>query len=373
MKTELRNSDLAELVSVLQDSNAQKLDIVAPSSALFMNDDAQIVVSDAEPEGVTPTGEIISSDLIVDPGEIFTEGISERLQIPIKYVKRMRDEKPALYATNVNAWLADDPTRPHLVRCYKREDGSVFGRALLSDRYDRIDDFDVLVGALDAVKEVVPSAIVERADLTERKMRVRITAPEISANIANLVGRYAPVGLGRRGEDFPLLFAGIVIENSETGCGAYSIVPSATVQVCKNGLTRTQDAMRKIHLGSKLEQGRIDWSDETRRMNLELIRSQSRDAVKLFLSAEMLDRFVEDMTTAAGLTIEHPRKTVERIAKVLAFTEEQSDSILGHFLGGADTSALGMAQALTFASQSFDAETAARIEDEALSVVLATR
>jgi hypothetical protein len=129
--------------------------------------------------------------------------------------------------------------------------------------------------------------------------------------------------------------------------------------------------MRRIHLGSKMEQGRIDWSDETRKANLDLIRSQSRDAVKLFLSEEMLSRFVADMETAAGRVIESPRKTVERIAKTLTFTEEQTDSILGHFLGGNDSSALGLAQALTFASQSFDADLAARVEDEALSLVLA--
>jgi hypothetical protein len=76
------------------------------------------------------------------------------------------------------------------------------------------------------------------------------------------------------------------------------------------------------------------------------------------------------MATAAGKTIESPRKTVERIAKVLTFTEEQTDSILGHFLGGGDSSALGLAQALTFASQSFDADLAARVEDEALALVL---
>jgi hypothetical protein len=371
MTTELRNADLAELVGILQEQNAQKLDIVAPSSALFMSGSGQMIVADAEPEGVNADGTLVSSSLFVNPGDIFAEGVSERLQIPIKYYKRMRDEKPVLLAENVNAWLMDSPDRPHLLRCYKREDGSVFGRALLSDRYDRIDNFDTLVGALDAVKEEIPSAIVERADLTERRMRVRITAPEISANIADLVKNYAPVGLGRRGEDYPLLFAGIVIENSETGGGAYSIVPSATVQVCKNGLTRTVDAMRRIHLGSKMEQGRIDWSDETRKANLDLIRSQSRDAVKLFLSEEMLSRFVADMETAAGRVIESPRKTVERIAKTLTFTEEQTDSILGHFLGGNDSSALGLAQALTFASQSFDADLAARVEDEALSLVLA--
>jgi len=371
VNTELRNADLAELVSVLQDQNAQKLDIVAPSSALVMTDSGQIVIEDAEPLGVDEDGTLVSGSLTVSPGDLFIEGISERLQIPIKYVKRMRAEKPALLATNVNEWLRDDPTRPHLLRCYKREDGSTFGRALLSDRYDRIDNFDTLVGALDAVKEAIPSAIVERADLSERRMRVRITAPEISANIADFVKNYTPVGLGRRGEDYPLLFSGIVIENSETGGGAYSIVPSATVQVCKNGLTRTMDAMRRIHLGSKMEQGRIDWSDETRRANLDLIRSQSRDAVTMFLSEEMLSRFVDDMATAAGKTIESPRKTVERIAKVLTFSEEQTDSILGHFLGGGDSSALGLAQALTFASQSFDADLAARVEDEALSLVLA--
>lgn len=373
MNPDLRNSDLATLATYLQSKNVEKLDLVVPSSALFMNDDGNLVVSDADPIGVSETGEIISSSIIVKPGDVCSEGISERLSIPIKYYKRMRDEKPALLARNVNDWLSDTPDRPHLLRCYRTEDG-IFGRALLSDRFERIDDFDVLVGILDAVKEVAPDAEIVGCDLTERKMRVRIVAPSVNANIARHVQSYAPRGLGTHGSNLPLLFAGLVVENSETGCGAYSIVPRAVVQVCKNGLTRSMDALRRIHLGAKLDVvGAIDWSDETRKAQLDLVSSQSRDAVKLFLSDEMLSRFVETMDEAAGIEISAPVKTVSALAKTYAFTEEQSESILSHFLGSGDGSALGLAQAMTHAAKDFDSDLAALVEDEAISAVLAHR
>lgn len=374
MNPDLRNADLQNLAEILQDQNARKLDLVVPSSALKMTDAGTVQVRDAEPYGVTDDGSILTEDLTVAPGEICSEGFAERLNIPVKYYKRMRDEKPELLADNVNGWLQDEPDRPHLLRTFRRENSNlVFGRALLSDRFECVDNFDVLLGVLDGVRAAAPTAEVQGADLTERKMRVRIVAPEISANVLDFVKHYEPKGTGRRGTDYPLLFAGLVVENSETGGGAFQITPRAVFQVCTNGQTRSVDALRRIHLGSKMEEGRIDWSEETRRTHLELIRSQARDAVSTFLSETYLERFIEDLHRAHGIEIVSPMKTVEKISKVCSFSEAQTESILTHFMASGDSSALGLAQSLTYNAQSFDADLAALLEDEAISLVLEHR
>lgn len=61
----------------------------------------------------------------------------------------------------------------------------------------------------------------------------------------------------------PVVFAGFVISNSETGHGSFSIIPQITIQVCDNGMTFTRDAMREVHLGGRLQDGVIRWSSDT--------------------------------------------------------------------------------------------------------------
>ena len=47
-----------------------------------------------------------------------------------------------------------------------------------------------------------------------------------------------------------MVFAGWVLSNSETGCGAFTITPRLVVHVCRNGMTITKDALRAVHLGA---------------------------------------------------------------------------------------------------------------------------
>jgi len=90
---------------------------------------------------------------------------------------------------------------------------------------------------------------------------------------------------GASGADNPVVFAGFVITNSETGCGAFSLTPRLVVQVCRNGMTITRDAMRVVHLGERLDQGVVTWSDNTRDKTLALITAKTTDAVGTFLGS----------------------------------------------------------------------------------------
>lgn len=149
-----------------------------------------------------------------------------------------------------------------------------------------------------------------------------------------------------------MLFAGFVVSNSETGNGAWSLAPRAVLEVCTNGMTREVDAIRRVHLGARLEEGPINWSNETRQAQVELIRNQARDAVATFLSVDYLERFREDMQQAKGIVVQHAVRAVEHVRRSLAFTEEQGMAILEHFLGSGDPTVLGLAQAITFEAQS---------------------
>jgi hypothetical protein len=262
IETTTRNADLSGLVDLLKTQQDVKYDVVAPASALKYQN-GLLVVKDGsavmDSEGVSLT------DAFLSPTEIFEEGVSQRLGIPRGYVTRMRNEHTELLDANVNGWLQQEPNRKFLVRGFKSDDPSETGiaRALLSDRFKVIDNVDILFAALDGIRFSGANVEIAGADLSERRMTVKVSAPEIAALAPELLGNYRSPFSGQSGSDVPVVFAGLVISNSETGGGAFTITPRVVFQVCSNGLTVKKDAMRQIHIGGKLDEGVIKWSDET--------------------------------------------------------------------------------------------------------------
>ena len=128
----------------------------------------------------------------------------------------------------------------------------------------------------------VDSQLVRRhatCDLTERRMYVQIASQSVAAGADTVLDGYVSPFTGARGADNPVVFAGFVLANSETGHGSFSITPRLVAQVCGNRYTITKDAMREVHLGGQLGDGVIHWSDATRRAAVELIARQATDDV----------------------------------------------------------------------------------------------
>lgn len=92
-----------------------------------------------------------------------------------------------------------DP-RSFLVRCFRPDDEGSEGvaRAFLSDRYRPVDNLDVLTAALEGVKATGVNIEVAGCDLTDRRMYVRITAPEVQALAPTLLAGYRSPFSGRR-------------------------------------------------------------------------------------------------------------------------------------------------------------------------------
>ena len=164
-----------------------------------------------------------------------------------------------------------------------------------------------------------------------------------------------------------MVFAGWVLSNSETGCGAFSITPRLVVQVCRNGMTITKDALRAVHLGGRLDDGVIRWSGDTQQRNLDLITAQARDAVTTFLDTSYVEKKIAEMCQAAGQPVTDPQETIEIVAQRLRFTDEQQKTILTHFIRGGDLTAGGVMHAVTSTAQTLtDADTAHEMEAQAL-------
>ncbi|MEV6995675.1 DUF932 domain-containing protein [Streptomyces sp. NPDC093228] len=372
--TGARNADLSDLVRILEDQSRRKLDVIAPACALRLcegNVHVQGVESQITEDGVTDV------DGIYRPTAVADEGVADKLRIPLAYLRRMRADNVPLLDENVNAWLRQEPDRRFMLRTFRGEGGpgvpgQGVARALLSDSYKLMDNFDMLLAALDGVRQSGHPTRVTGCDLTDRRMHVRVESEAVAVQARALLRGYRSPFDGRSGDELPMISAGFVITNSEVGSGAYTITPRAVIQVCRNGLTMAKDVMRAVHLGGKQDEGVVSWSGQTQRKTLELITSKTADAVRTFLSREYVEAKVREMEAAAGTTLAEPTKTIEHITKTLNIGTDAKDMILAHFVRGGQMTAGGVMQAVTSTAQTLtDADQAAALEALALPALTA--
>lgn len=396
VQTTVRNADLTDLRKLLVEQHARKVDIVAPATK-FKAEDGDIVVSGLDP--------ILEDDGVTDangayrPTAIFDEGVADKLKIPLSYIRRLREERPDLYDANVNGWLhgrkplvrqmrATDSEghgngltqpvvirdaipadqRSFLLRTFRGDGGEPgIARALLSDRYAVTDHLDVLMAALDGVRQAGAPVEIQGADLTDRRMYVRIVAPSIQALAPVLLERYRSPFTGATGADNPVVFAGFELSNSETGDGAFSITPRIVVEVCSNGYKITKDALRAVHLGGRMDESVIRWSEDTQQRNIQLVTAKARDAVRTFLDVGYMQRVIRELEEKAGKPFENPQDNLKVLGKKLQYDEATQDAIFAMFVKGGDLTAGGVMHAVTAAARDMvDADKAAELESSAV-------
>ncbi|MEH0930901.1 DUF932 domain-containing protein [Micromonospora sp. CPCC 205558] len=342
-----RHASLADLTTILNEQHSHKLDIVA-GTGMLRAEAGHLRITGAEPI-LTDTG-VTPSDGLYLPTEIGDAGLGEKLGIPTGYLRKTRAQALHLYDANVNGWLDLQHGKRYLARCLSDGNGGGILRAFLSDGYKIIDHLDVLMSVLSGIRE--SGLRVELAcDLSERRMVVRVHSEAIKSLAPTLLRNYRSPFTGATGADNPTVFAGLVFTNSETGGGAMTVTPRIVVQVCDNGVTITKDALRAVHLGAKMDEGTIRWSNDTHEANLSLIGKQARDAVRRFLDVRYIRRKIEEIEETAGRRIPDPDHTIRVVGQRLRFTEEEQRLILNHFIDGGDRTAGGMLHAVTSAAQ----------------------
>jgi hypothetical protein len=377
----MRNEGLEALAKMLQEQHAMKHDVIVSAAAL-RSQAGRIVVEGDEPilslEGVT------AGPGVYDPTEIAVEGFAEKLGITPGYLKKLHSQRVDLFDANVNGWLQGrkqagriehgefvekwdavpgDP-RSFLLRTFRPENGDPgIARALLSDKYQAFDNLDVLMSVLEGVRESGAKTEVRGCDLTDRRMYVRIAAPEVAALAPVLLKGYRSPFTGDTAEENPLVFAGFVASNSEVGDGAWSITPRLEIQVCSNGMTISKDAMRGVHIGGKKSEGIVQWSGDTLKKELDVIRSKCRDMVSHFLNVDYVTKQIELLEEKADKPVSQPEKTVTAVGKQLSFSQDQISGVLEHFIKGGQLTAGGVMQAVTSYAQVIgSADTAAQFE-----------
>lgn len=333
MKT---GKSLVELATEVQRQAEAKRDFVA--STLDMR-----LVQTAHGNGGVKLELGGKSGELLEIGKTAHDQIGEQAGIPRNYYQRMLAEKPDLLANNVNTWFTAHP-EPRMLRTL---DGRA--RALLSDKYRPLDNFELLEAALPAMQSA--NLEIVSCEVTERKLYVKA--------VDRAINRHIPNGyrMGDGSHQFFKVPSGEVIpavsfSNSEIGHGALSVVGGYLDSGCTNLMWQFKErGLRKTHLGARIEVGDELYkvlTAETRIATDKAVWLQFRDAVKGAISVEGFDALVATLTAAASEQITgDPSKVVEVTAKQFGLNETQRISVLQHLIRGGELSKFGLANAIT--------------------------
>ena len=268
-------------------------------------------------------------------GRIAHEQLSGKLTIPRRYYDRMLTEAPELLMDNVNHWLHDSISR----RMIRTLDGRA--RAFLSDRYRPLDSAELLGAVLPTLQET--DCKVVSCDLTERRMYLKVVSERIRGNVK--------VG--------DVVQAGLVLSNSEVGCGSVRVEPLVFRLSCLNGMIMADKAMKKYHIGRTF--GSSDENifemlrDETRAADDRAFFMKVQDVVRGTLTQDLFDMELKKIITASNREIELPlQDVVENVGKTYSLTEGETGDLLKLLVKGGDLTQWGMGNALTLQSQSVD-------------------
>lgn len=322
MKT---GTTLAALAQELYRQIGSKKDMIVPSTLMSFS--------------TTGSGNVLAIEEDVGPTpyrvtDLARRQLAEKLRIPVSYFERMREEQPALLDHTVNTWLQADPER----RLVRTLDGKV--RAILSDRYRRLDNVDLAEHVLPVLQKL-PGARFESLELTETHL-------------------YLKVVTGLSVEVFPgdVVQAGVVISNSEVGQGSLCVQPLVYRLLCSNGLIVPDYNLRKTHIGrsmTALEDAVTVYSDETLLADDRAFFLKVRDVIDAAVSETTFAAIARRLQTTRSIRLTgDPAKTVEVLAERYVLTEQERGGVLRHLVEGGDLSGYGLVNALTHYSQTVE-------------------
>lgn len=327
---------LPEVLTELQRQNAAKQDFVGPSEAFHLQDDGRTFEINHLGSGQRE---------VFGTTDLFHRQIGATLGIPAKYYDLMRQQKPELLARNVNAWLSDRD-QSYMIRSMDYGYGRV-ARALLSDRYRRIDNLEIATAVLPLFAGQESMEVIS-SEVTENKLYLKIVNHRLEM---------ACVG--------DRVQAGVVISNSEVGLGAVSVQPLVYTLACTNGMVVSSLGERKTHVGraaKAMEDSFNLYSDETLEAEDKAFLLKLRDTTLAAIEEARFAQIVGKLEESNQARITgRVQDVVELTGKAFDLNTAEQDSVLTYLIQGGNLSLYGLSNAITRASQdveSYDRATA---------------
>lgn len=310
---------LSELAKEIERQNQSKKDYLADTRSLAINETGKTI-------GLKSNGDLRVNDLCHSQ-------IATHIGIPQRYYDRMRAEAPELLARNVNHWFVQKPTK----RLIRSLDGQA--RAFLSNKYRPLDNLDLAEIVLPEIQTM--ECEIQSCELTERRMYIKAVTKRIQIEV-------------KKGD---VVQAGIVISNSEVGCGSVRVEPLIFRLVCLNGMIAPDHKLKKYHVGRGFgdvagAEATELYQDETRQADDRAFWLKVRDIVRASMDQVKFEKIVDSLREATERKIEgDPVKVVDNFAKRFTFAETDRTSVLKHLIEGGDLSQYGISNAVTRMSQ----------------------
>lgn len=265
--------------------------------------------------------------------------LASRLEIPKKYYDKMINSDPDLLATNVNHWFHTTPQK----RMVRTLDG--IARAFLSDRYQRIDNYDVATVVLPILQKIEGLSF-KSMQITENRMYIKVVSQETKLEVKS-----------RRVNDF--VESGVMISNSEIGLGSLKIEPFFHFLVCTNGMVRSKDGFTKYHLGRQQTiEGENLYkilSDDTKKLEDAAILSKVKDVLNASMNKVKFEEAIHQFQQTTNRFIEGDiPKTIEKVAETVKLTQPETSLVLKHLIESGDTSQYGVVNAITRTAEDVD-------------------
>ena len=323
MKT---GKQLNELAKELKRQNEAKRDFLAPACQMLVKTSDAGTTVDLDACGVFAVRDTAHAQL------------AELVDIPKVYYDRLRDQARTLFDYNVNHWLSCNPA-PRLIRTIDRQ-----ARAILSDKYRPLDNFDLAEAALPVLME--RGFEIVSCEITERRFFLKAIIPALQREV-------------KPGD---LVQAGLSISNSEIGEGTLKIDPMLYFLVCTNGIITADNRVRKYHVGKAsdgLDAAMEFFRSETRQADDLAFWMKIRDILQGILTQDYLDAQVKKLRESSEQPfLAPPAQVIDVTAKRFRFSNAEKDSVLEHIIRGhngrPELTRYGLAQAITRASQDLE-------------------
>ena len=242
--------------------------------------------------------------------------IGAKLQIPKSYYDMLKEKYPELLIRNINHLLPYQKTG----RMVRTLDGKA--RAFLSDRYKIVDNQDIFKVTLKEFEKISTDMDIQVLDsrLTDTNLYIKAISKDLTDEIVSDEKKKGDIVQG-----------GIIISNSEVGGGKYKVMPFINVVVCSNGMIR-DTGLQKVHLGRKLEEQTITWSDKTNELEDELLISKIQDMIHNTFKREIFQEWIDQINNVAREHIPKPTVAVNKVVKAFSeIPQDETDRLLTKF------------------------------------------
>jgi hypothetical protein len=244
-----------------------------------------------------------------------------RMEIPPRYLKRKMTER----AWNVVDTAIRDDLDRHGQRLLLRTIGTQI-RAVLSEKYVRLNDFDVVK---DVVEIVQGRTEVRSGHLDIDGMWIKATFPDLKFT-------------GPDGSDY---FVGMILGNSEVGDRSVSCGPFIYRKVCTNDMVIVHD-------------------EAFEHRHIYVDRAQLRFGLKKAIAAAVRegDTFADQIQMAMAAAVEDPMDVIDQIARKARYSQKVVDTVKASYQMEPMANKWGLANAFTRAAQTLEGDRRVEME-----------